>query len=160
MGCTVIYKKRIDLLLMFWYNALVFQMLLREDSLLKRRVLIVDDDPVIHVSLMELLSHDDLEIYSVYHPLDGFLWLKKASVDLIICDVGLPKMNGLEFIRQLRKKKRYVDVLFFTGVSAQIKSSDIKELNVVDVVNKGDYDAFCFKEQIYQLLFGPSVATV
>ena len=127
---------------------------------MKRRLLIIDDDPAIHVSLMGLLSHDELEIYSVYHAFDGFTWLKKASVDLIICDVGLPKMNGLEFIRQLRKKNRHVDVLFFTGVSAQIKKNDFEELNISDVINKGDYDVFSFKKRVYQLVFGELMASI
>jgi len=120
----------------------------------KRRLLIIDDDAIIHVALMDLLSSDDLEIYSVYNPLGGFKWLEKASVDLIICDIGLPKMNGIEFVRQLRKKNKQVGVLFFTGVSAQVTQEDIVELNILDVINKGDYDVFAFKKCVYEFVFG------
>lgn len=120
---------------------------------LKRRVLIVDDDPVIHVSLLNILSSENIEVYSLHNPLDALKWLETSSVDLIICDIGLPKMNGLEFVRQIRKKNRMVGIVFFTGVTSQIKREDIIDLNVYSIVNKGDFDVFSFKKNIHQYLF-------
>ena len=115
--------------------------------------MIVDDDPSIHVSLIGLLSDPQLEIFSVYNPIEGFQWLEKSSVDLIICDVGLPKMNGLEFVRQLRKKNKMMCVLFFTGVATQVDRAVMKELKVDSVINKGSYDVFHFKTLVHDLIF-------
>ena len=121
---------------------------------MKRRILIVDDDPVIHVSLMSVLFSDHIEVYSLHNSLDALRWLETSSVDLIICDVGLPRMNGLEFVRQLRKKNRMVGIIFFTGVSAQVKREDVIDLNVYSVMNKGDFDVHSFKQNVDQYLFG------
>ena len=63
-------------------------------------------------------------------------------------------MNGLEFVRQLRKKNRMVGIIFFTGVSAQVKREDVIDLNVYSVMNKGDFDVHFFKQNVDQYLFG------
>ncbi len=121
---------------------------------MKRRVLIIDNDPVIHVSLLGVLSNNEIEVYSVYNPIDGLQWLEKSSADLIICDIGLPKMNGLEFVRQLRQKNRTMGVLFFTGGEVQIAKTELKRLNIIEVINKANYDVFYFKHRVYDYIFG------
>ena len=121
---------------------------------MKRRLLIVDNDPIIHVSLMGLLSSNDIEIFSVYHPIAALHWLERASVDLIICDIGLPKMNGLEFVRQLRQKNRMMAILFFTGSSVKLSAQDLVKLNILEVISKRNYDVFYFKYRVYHHIFG------
>ena len=99
---------------------------------MKRRVLIIDNDPVIHVSLLGVLSNNEIEVYSVYNPFNAFQWLEKSSADLIICDIGLPKMNGLEFVRQLRQKNKTMGVLFFTGGEVEIAKTELKKRNFLN----------------------------
>ncbi len=109
---------------------------------------------MIHISLMDVLSSNDIEIFSVYDPLQAFKWLQKSAVDLIICDINLTKMNGLEFVRQLRQKNKFMPVLFFTGLTINFEKSILKQLNVTDVINKSNFDVFYFKHRIYQIVFG------
>lgn len=86
----------------FLFFVLLFCSFIFLGGFVKRRILILDDDPVIHVSLMSVLFSDDIEVYSLHNSLDALRRLETSSVDLIICDIGLPRMNGLEFVRQLR----------------------------------------------------------
>jgi len=85
-----------------------------------KKVLIVEDDPEI-VDLLEIHLDDlDCQITKTY---DGKAGLDEAltdSYDLIILDIMLPSMDGLEVCRRLRGQEHYTPVLMLTAKSEEI----------------------------------------
>ena len=88
------------------------------------RILIIDDERVMRQLLTRFLAQ--LEIYDVITASDGFEALNKFSTtkenfDLVICDIGMPNMNGLDFVKRLRASTDLLDydvpVLMVTGHS-------------------------------------------
>jgi len=66
--------------------------------------LIVDDSSVMRKIVERLLRQAGLELSRVYEAGNGVEALgvlKESKVDLILCDINMPVMNGLEFIEQL-----------------------------------------------------------
>jgi two-component system, OmpR family, response regulator len=79
------------------------------------RILIVEDDPVLADGLTRTLQQSD---YAVDCAADGATAdhvLATRSYDLVILDLGLPKLDGLEALRRLRRRGARVPVLILTA---------------------------------------------
>jgi two-component system alkaline phosphatase synthesis response regulator PhoP len=81
------------------------------------RILLVEDEPDVALTLSDLLSGEG---YAVDIAPDGAAGLERAAsgrFDLIVLDVMLPKMSGLEVCRQLRQRGKDVAILMLTARS-------------------------------------------
>lgn len=78
------------------------------------KVLIVEDDKILSNTIKECIE-DKYDIEQVFSGDDGFLYAKQNIYDVIILDIMLPKMNGYEILRKLRKEKVYTPVLILTA---------------------------------------------
>lgn len=82
----------------------------------KRKILVVDDEPNICLILKRWLSEAG---YDVDTAEDGFVALKKVhedGADLVISDIKMPRMNGIELIRQLKLIHPDVPVIALSGL--------------------------------------------
>ncbi|MBL4590626.1 MAG: response regulator transcription factor [Phycisphaerales bacterium] len=78
-------------------------------------ILVVEDDDAIRRGLTDALSYSG---YTVYDAPDGAVGLDLAlsmDTDLILLDIMMPKMDGLEVLRELRKSKPAQPVIFLTA---------------------------------------------
>lgn len=81
------------------------------------KIMIVDDEAVVHQLLTHYLQREGFTVFSVYsgsHALDKIITYKP---DLILLDILLPGMDGLEICRELRKKSD-VPIIFITSRDA------------------------------------------
>jgi len=112
----------------------------------KKKILVVDDEKTLRNALREKLSSEG---YRVSEAADGKEGLKKAlseHPDLILLDVMMPKMDGIEVIRELQadnwgKKAR---VIMLTNVSDPIKVAEAtetgsKNMTIYDYMIKSDW---------------------
>ena len=83
----------------------------------KRRLLIVDDDPDITLTLRTNLEQSGFEVVSFNDPLLALEHFKPRHYDLMILDINMPDMNGFELYRQIRRKDKQVKVCFLTAVT-------------------------------------------
>lgn len=78
-------------------------------------VLVIDDSGLVRRQVASVLKESG---YSVVEASDGFDALAKLgatpSTRLIVCDVNMPNMNGLEFLENLRSKNNDVPVVMLT----------------------------------------------
>jgi len=93
------------------------------------RLLVVDDSATM---LMSLKSSLEIAGYAVETAPDGVQALAKAKAgpkpDLIITDINMPNMNGLEFIAAVRKVLRFVPILALTTESQAARRDEAKRL--------------------------------
>ena len=111
---------------------------------IKIRVLIVDDDYVMHRMTSVMLK--DLGIADVGSAMSGnealgMISAEKDSIDLVICDLHMPGMDGVELIRHLAKDRYTGSLILTSGESARILKTVEKlaiehDLNVVGVMEK------------------------
>ena len=83
------------------------------------RILVVEDEPAIAETIQYVLETDNCETMHV--PAGGPVpeLLQKESVDLIILDIGLPDISGIELCKEIRKSSS-VPVIFLTARSDEI----------------------------------------
>jgi len=79
------------------------------------RVLIVEDEKRIADALGRIMKDNKHSCDVVYDGLDGYLYAESDIYDVIILDVMLPKMSGLEVVKKLRDKKIKTPVLLLTA---------------------------------------------
>lgn len=79
------------------------------------RILLVEDDPTTSRSIELMLTHANLNVYATDLGEEGIDLAKLYDYDLILLDLNLPDMNGLEVLRQLRLARVDTPILILTG---------------------------------------------
>jgi two-component system response regulator YesN len=95
------------------------------------RLLIIDDEPYIVDWVYELFSQYkglDLDIYKAHSGQEAIALLKRAKIDIVLSDIQMPEMNGLELLQVIRNNWPMCKVIFLTAHHefdyAQIASKD------------------------------------
>lgn len=76
----------------------------------KGKVLLVDDDPLIIRMYEYRLRHDGYKIELAFDGESAFLKAKKEHPDIILLDLMMPKMNGVETLKFLKKDEETKDI--------------------------------------------------
>ena len=93
----------------------------------KYKILIVDDSKTTRILQKNILSNHGYNVSLATNPDNALEKVKHTKYDLIISDVQMPKMNGFEFIAELRKNKNYLTCPVVI-VSAEPKENYAKEI--------------------------------
>ena len=100
------------------------------------KVLVIEDDPEI-VDLLEIHLKDlSCELIKSYSGEDGLAKVKSNSLDLIILDIMLPGIDGMEVCRQIRSEKINVPVLMLTAKAEEIDKVLGLEIGADDYLTK------------------------
>ncbi len=81
------------------------------------RVLLVDDHHYFNVGVTTLFEdHEDIHVVdSSTSGIDALQKLKSNNIDLVLLDIGMPEMDGIQCCKQIKKRYPYVKVIAFTG---------------------------------------------
>lgn len=97
-------------------------------SKISKKIMIVDDEPAIREILTFTLSE-----YQIVEACDGIEALKKIDLekpDLIISDVRMPNMGGIELIKKIREKEIKIPFMFITGHKNNQMINEVTPYNV------------------------------
>ncbi len=89
-------------------------------------ILLVEDDAMIREGLMEFLSEEGYQVMCAADGEAGLAMFRENIVHLVILDIMLPKMDGIELLKEIRKVSR-LPVLMLTAMTderTQVKSFD------------------------------------
>lgn len=91
-----------------------------------KKILVVDDSISIRKSVDFVLGQEGYEVATAEDGADGLLKAKEEKFDLIITDINMPNMNGIEFIRELRKIAvyKFVPIIALTTESQDSKMQE------------------------------------
>ncbi|HWO34827.1 MAG TPA: response regulator transcription factor [Candidatus Acidoferrum sp.] len=108
---------------------------------MKKTILLADDSPLVGQSLYRLLATDaNCELCA--QAADGHEAIslaKQCKPDLVILDLSMPKMNGLQAARELKKIMPTVPIILLTLHASSVNESFAENLCVDLVVPKGDF---------------------
>jgi DNA-binding response OmpR family regulator len=92
-----------------------------ERNKLSKVILIIDDDPDM-TSIFSLgLQDEGFEVYAYNDPLDAISEFRPSFYDLLLVDINMPKLNGIELSRQLLELDSNVKICFITAGEANIE---------------------------------------
>ncbi|WP_020620530.1 response regulator [Paenibacillus daejeonensis] len=83
-----------------------------------RRLLIVDDEAIITDGLAEILGGlglEGLEICTAYSGSEALEWLNSTRIDVVLSDIRMPELDGLELLEMIRRDWPRCRVIFLTG---------------------------------------------
>ena len=84
------------------------------------RVLLIDDSAVYQKSLTYLLKREGFEVVPAFDGQDAIEKFAREEFDLIVTDIEMPRMNGLEFMRNIRRWKSDAASIPMIAVTAGI----------------------------------------
>lgn len=99
-------------------------------------ILIVEDEPATSWALAEGLADDGFTIDRFSTAEEAWLWLKTGRSDLIISDLRLPGMSGLDLARKLRRGRHAQPVIIVTAYGTPDAMRDLAGIGVVDCFPK------------------------
>ncbi len=79
------------------------------------KILIVEDDPAIMKGLKDFFTREGYHTISSTNGIEGYALAQKEKIDLIVLDIMLPGMDGIEICKQLRKSDSKVLILMLTS---------------------------------------------
>lgn len=101
-----------------------------------KKILIVEDDKSIVRGLTDNLKKENFDVESSTDGERAYAMAKAGSYDLIILDIMLPKMNGLDICKQLRKDGVQTPIVMLTGKGEEMDKVLGLELGADDYVTK------------------------
>jgi CheY-like chemotaxis protein len=83
------------------------------------KILVVDDEPVVRELTVEILHRNGYAAQGVPSARDALELLDQEPFDLIVSDVVMPEMTGVEFLYELRRRRPDLPVVLMTGGSQE-----------------------------------------
>lgn len=95
-------------------------------------VLIIDDEKSIRKTLTEILRYEGYKIDEASDGEEGLAKFKEKAYDLVLCDIKMPKLDGIEFLEKAKEINNEVPIIIISG-HGNIETA-------VEAVKKGAYD--------------------
>jgi sigma-B regulation protein RsbU (phosphoserine phosphatase) len=100
---------------------------------MKKKIMIIDDEEAIRKLLSRVLTGSGYDVVTASNGKEALVNLDSVSVDLIMLDMNMPEMDGLQFLRKVREND-------LTHVPVLIISGDANPDNIVESYKLGVYD--------------------
>lgn len=104
----------------------------------KKSLLIVEDEKPIAKALQLKLSHSGFDVEIATNGEEALQSMEKSKFDLILLDLIMPKMNGFDFLEELKKRKNTIPVIVSSNLSQEEDMKRVKSLGAVDYYVKSN----------------------
>jgi two-component system alkaline phosphatase synthesis response regulator PhoP len=102
----------------------------------KPRILIVEDEPAMVAGLRDNFEYEGYEVISAHDGVEGLERALKEEPDLIVLDVMMPRMSGLDVCKQLKTQKPSLPIIMLTARGQEVDKVVGLELGADDYVTK------------------------
>jgi len=100
------------------------------------KVLIIDDDPDVRERLENILERRGYSVLVAENGLVGLEVAKKTAIDVIFCDIVMPKMDGLEFLNKIHEYTLRPEIIMVTGLPSVEWLAECIDKNAVEFMAK------------------------
>ena len=102
------------------------------------RILVIEDEPAIRRVLSKILldENKDYEVDEASDGVEGLEKIKKEEYDLVLCDIKMPKMDGMEVLTETKKIKLEVPFVMISGHGDLETAVSAMKLGAYDYISK------------------------
>jgi DNA-binding NtrC family response regulator len=112
------------------------------------RVLLVDDEVEFVQTVSKRLARNKLSVQAVHSGDDALRHLAENPTDVVVLDVKMPGMDGIEALRKIKARQPLVEVIMLTGHASVEAAIDGMELGAFDYLMKPvEFDELLYKIQ-------------
>lgn len=102
----------------------------------KKRILVVDDEESMRHMLSELLNKEGYDVDAAQNGEEALIRIEENEFDLVLCDVRMPKMNGLDFLREVKTKKLEPAIIMMSAYSTVDLAVEAMKRGASDYISK------------------------
>lgn len=88
-----------------------------EEKKAKKVILVIDDEEVIRDTLKRILERRGFTVITAKDGEEGLYQIMNNKVQVVFCDIMMPKINGIEFLKRVHDYNSSVEVIMITGYS-------------------------------------------
>lgn len=102
------------------------------------RILIIEDEEAIRRVLVKILSEENAsyELFEASDGVSGLNMVKNNNFDLILCDIKMPKMDGVEVLENIKKIKEQIPIVMISGHGDLETAISTMRLGAYDYISK------------------------
>ncbi len=100
------------------------------------KLLIIDDERSIRSTLREILEYENYEVDDIDNGIDGLELIKKNHYDLVLCDIKMNKMDGLEVLENALKQKPDLPFVMISGHGTVETAIEASKKGAFDFISK------------------------
>jgi two-component system response regulator (stage 0 sporulation protein F) len=100
------------------------------------KILIIDDEADLRDLMKEVLEEEGYQVFCAANGADGIQLNEAMNPDVILLDLRMPEMDGIETLRNIRKTDGTVNVVILTGYGCPDTIRDAADLNVSEYLSK------------------------
>lgn len=102
----------------------------------KPRILVIDDEAIVRISCQKCLTPEGYEVDVASNGADGLRLTKENHYDVILTDLKMPDMDGMEFLMTMKEIQPEAKVIMITGYSTVEHAEEAKRLGAFNYVEK------------------------
>jgi DNA-binding NtrC family response regulator len=103
---------------------------------MSEKVLIIDDEPEFTEALAERMKNRGMDVSTSSSAIEGLKNVEDKSFDVVVLDLQMPEMDGIETLKALKKKKPELQVILLTGHATVEKGIEAMKLGAMDLLEK------------------------
>ncbi len=107
-------------------------------------ILVIDDEKAIRRILIDILKHEHIETDEAENGEEGLIQFKKKHYDAVLCDIKMPKIDGINFLGKVKEINPDIPIIMISG------NNTIE--TAVEAVKKGAYDYISKPPDLNRLL--------
>lgn len=105
------------------------------------KILIIDDDYLIVNSMAEYLIGEGYSVQTSTDPISSFWLYSKFRPDLVLCDINMPVMDGMELLKRIRGYNPFQKFIMVTGAFLNPNEFNIlREQNIPQIIKPPDME--------------------
>ena len=99
-------------------------------------ILLADDEPLQRGSLGLMLQQEGYDVTTVEDGLAALIQLEKKQFDIVLTDIRMPRMTGMELLKQIKERNIKSEVILITGCSEVEDAAEATRMGAYNFVEK------------------------
>lgn len=120
------------------------------------KILIIEDDPLMSRLYQKAFTFEGYSVVAAFDGEEGWEKMKQENPNLILLDIMMPKLNGLQFLEKIKKDPDYkkIPVVCLTNLAGQQDAEKALLLGAVKYIVKSEYEPKQVVNMIKEILAG------